>query len=140
MALSFNPRTHYLGIVSMLLSSIAMMNIGDDEEDGLQVATPISCRSVWWLTTRLVSTTANRKSLKLYSFTLVQFPHCTFAIPAKGVLCTVLFNSIAITTGTTQGTEEMGARPYTVSPHNFYPRVETPAHSVICKAGCFSVH
>ena len=42
MALSFNPRTHYLGIVSMLLSSIAIMNIGDDEEDGLQDATPIS--------------------------------------------------------------------------------------------------
>ena len=26
----------------MLLSSIVVMNIGDDEEDGLQVATPIS--------------------------------------------------------------------------------------------------
>ena len=73
MALSYNPRKHYLGIVSMLLSSIAIMNIGDDEEDGLQDATPISCRSVWWLTTRLVSTKTNCKSLKHCSFGLVQF-------------------------------------------------------------------
>ena len=42
MALKSTQRFVLSCTVNMLLSSIAIMNIGDDEEDGLQDATPIS--------------------------------------------------------------------------------------------------
>ena len=99
MALSYNPRTHNLGIVSMLLSSIAMMNIGDDEEDGLQDATPISLVDLFG-GLRHVSC-LQQPTVKVLSFTLLVWSsfltaHLQFQ---QKVFC-AQFNSIAITTGT----------------------------------------
>ena len=120
----------------MLLSSIAIMNIGDDEEDGLQDATPMSLVDLFG-GLRHVSC-LQQPTLKVLNFTLLVWS--SFLTAQLQFQQEAFFAQFSSTITAAQGTEEMGARPYTVSPHNFYPRVETPAHSVICKAGCFSVH
>ena len=129
MALSYNPRTHNLGIVSMLLSSIAIMNIGDDEEDGLQDATPISLVDLFG-GLRHVSC-LQKPTVKVLNIALLVWssfsPHICIS-SKKHFLHSSLLQLLRA-----QGTEKMGARPYTVSPHNFYPTAKTPDGSLRCK-------
>ena len=129
MALSYNPRPHHLGTVSMLLSSIAIMNIGDDEEDGLQDATPISLVDLFG-GLRHVSC-LQKPTVKVLNIALLVWssfsPHiCNSS--KKHFLHSSLLQLLRA-----QGTEEMGARPCTVSPHNFYPTVKITDGSLRCK-------
>ena len=116
----------------MLLSSIVVMNIGDDEEDGLQVATPISLVDLFG-GLRHVSC-LQQPTVKVLNFTLLvwsSFLTANLQFQQK-VFC-AQFSSTPLQSPRAQGTEEMGARPCTVSPHNFYPTVKTPDGSLRCK-------
>ena len=129
MALSYNPRTHYFGIVSMLLSNTAVRIL--EMMKRMVYKTPHPSLVDLFGGLRHVSC-LQKPTVKVLNITLLVWssfsPHICIS-SKKHFLHSSLLKKLL----RAQGTEEMGARPYTVSPHNFYPTVKTPDGSLRCK-------